>query len=152
MKRLIATAALVLCASVSFDARLTAQASAAFGVTYMSGHAGAKQFNAVLLIDATALIVNRGSVNKEGPKNIIFTIPLSTIVSTLASKDLQDDESVEFVTVTTESADGAEAIVFRTRKNESANIAAKINFAVKKAKETQSGQTPRAESQKSDGA
>jgi integrase len=55
-----------------------------------------------------------------------------TALTRLAERGVPD-----WVTITTETAEEAEALVFKVRKNQGAGIAAKMTFAVKRAKPTQ---------------
>lgn len=119
-------------------------ASAAFaadtfdGVEYMTGHAGLNKQKGKLSITETELQFIDGG-------KVLFAVPLSTI--TKVSHDRETDtgspfrnamwgnstKTEDFVNVTTESATAAEGLVFRVKRKMSPGIAAKIEFAAKKA-------------------
>jgi hypothetical protein len=106
------------------------------GVEYIAGHAGAKQHKGRLSITDTELRFLDGS-------KALFVIPLPTIVSAVVSTEATHGvsgfswnavKSQDYVTVKTESAQSAEALVFKIGNKQAAGVAAKIEFAAKKAK------------------
>jgi hypothetical protein len=133
--------ALVVCLAVFGASAVTAAASDTFKAEYVSGKAGFdKKIKGQLVVGDEALVMMDGT-------KVIFTIPLVTV--TKASDTVENNSggmgrklmfgnlsnrSEGFVFVTTETADAAEAIVFKVDQKAPAGIVAKIEFAAKKAK------------------
>lgn len=130
MNRAFVLVGMLLCASAAFAAETFDD------VEYVAGHTGAKQHKGKLSIaDAELQFLYGGKV--------LFVIPLSTIVSAAVSTEATHGASAfswnavksqDYVTVKTESAQGAEALVFKVGKKQAAGVATKIEFAAKKAK------------------
>ena len=132
---------LLLSLSLVFAAASLAQAADVFKAEYISGKAGfTNKIKGELTIDGQALTFRAD--NKQ-----IFTIPIANV--TKASNAVENNSggmgrkimfgnfsnrSEGFVYVTTETADAAEALVFKVDQKAPAGIVAKIEFAIKKSK------------------
>jgi len=132
---------LLLGLSLVFIVGSLAHAADVFKAEYVSGKAGfEKKIKGELMVDAQALTF------KDGDK-IIFTVPMTEV--TKASNAVENNtgglgrkvmfgslsnRSEGFVYVSTENADAAEALVFKVDQKAPAGIVAKIEFAMKKAK------------------
>ncbi len=113
------------------------------GLEYITGHAGVKQQHGSLIVVGDVLrFTNEGAIYAK-EKKTIFEIPLTTIVSAVASTEATHGvsafswnavKSQDYVTIKTETAEGAEALVFKVGNKQAAGVAAKIEFAAKKAK------------------
>jgi hypothetical protein len=130
-----------VCLAVLGGSAVAVSASDTFKAEYVSGKAGfEKKIKGQLVIGDQALVMMDG-------EKVIFTIPLVTI--TKASNTVENNtggygrklmfgnfsnRSEGFVFVSTETADAAEAIVFKVDQKAPAGIVAKIEFAAKKAK------------------
>jgi len=91
-----------------------------------------------------------GRTSKDPPATV-FTIPFSTITAVTEKTQHEDDnqgaavffglpvlsKNEEYVTIIAETTEGAGALVFKVAPHTASNVVAKIAFAVKKAKETQ---------------
>jgi hypothetical protein len=132
---------LLLGLSLVFAVSSLAHAADVFKAEYISGKAGFEnKIKGELTIDAQALTF------RDGDKTI-FTIPIATV--TKASNAVENNSgglgrkvmfgnfsnrTEGFVYVTTETAEAAEALVFKVDQKAPAGIVAKIEFAMKKAK------------------
>ena len=141
MKRFVAALALVLAATVT-----SAQIPDTFTVNadYVSGQPGFKKriWDGVLVLDdqsvsywqkrPTRLVFTR----KEVPK---FSIPfaivkkVSNMIDTNGIPGIGRKNQEEYVFVTTETEKSAEVVIFKVKNNTSAAVAAKIQFAMKRA-------------------
>lgn len=118
-----------------------------FSVEYITGHAGGKAHSkGSLTIGADALRFDDDYYQKKTPQQTktLFVIPLSTIAAAAASTERENYfgafsanavRNQDYVTIRTETGQGAEAIVFKAGEKQAVGIVAKIEFAAKKAKE-----------------
>ncbi len=108
-------------------------------VEYMTGHAGMKKQKGKISITGTELQFLDGD-------KVLFAVPLATITKVNGNRETDNGSPLsnalwgwspkteDFVYVTTESATTAEGLVFRVKRKMAAGVAAKIEFAAKKAK------------------
>jgi hypothetical protein len=126
---------------------------------YLSGQPGESQgmVNGMLALDAAALVyvgraggVAHGTIRAQRDRLVRFAIPLTiianvsntidthgpngTAVALLGAMALGTKRQDEYVFVTTETDTTTDVVIFQVKKNTSAATAAKITFAVKKAK------------------
>jgi tricorn protease-like protein len=132
---------LMVCLAVLGASVVSVSADDTFKAEYVSGKAGFdKKIKGQLLISEQALVMMDGT-------KVIFTIPLTTVMKATDTVENNSggfgrklmfgnfsNRSEGFVFVTTETADAAEAIVFKVAQKAPAGIVAKIQFAAKKAK------------------
>jgi hypothetical protein len=151
---LVGTALLSLSAPITAKDQIVIGANY-FAADYLGGYAHLKPFHGSLALEADAIHVTdvyadygRWKVKHERVTTI-FVIPLATITAVTGSIEREDahsaatlllgwqhqEKSQDYVTITTETAESAEAFVFKVGPHESAGIVAKINFAVKQAKQ-----------------
>ena len=110
------------------------------GTEYVSGRQGFAR-----PVKGQLVIQEREITFKESNGNVVFSIPMSSVVS--ASNDVETDpgsfgrkallgvfasKREEFLTVGVHAANGAEAVVFKGKKKTTAGMAAKIQFYRKK--------------------
>jgi hypothetical protein len=120
----------------------TARAEDIFKAEYFSGKAGFDK-----KIDGHLIVGDQAVTMVDNKDKTVFTIPLVTITKVSNTVETNSgaigrklmfgnlaEHSEGFVYVSTETADAAEAIVFRVDKKAPAGIVAKIEFGVKKAK------------------
>jgi hypothetical protein len=131
----------VVCLAILGASVVTLSATDTFKAEYVSGKSGfEKKIKGELVIGDQAITMMDG-------KKVIFTIPLVTVMK--ASDTVENNSggygrklmfgnfsnrSEGFVSVSTETADAAEAVVFKVDQKAPAGIVAKIEFAAKKAK------------------
>ena len=137
---LVAAGLLSLALSVS-----TTAAEEIFPVEYLTGHGNVKSQKGGLVVGGDTLrFTNDGGVWYVKNVKTIFVIPLASIVSAVASTQRENYlgalwanavRNQDYITITTDTDRGAEALVFKVDKRHAAGIAAKINVAAKKAKE-----------------
>ena len=110
------------------------------GTEYVTGKAGfEKKIKGTLIVEEKEVRF----ADKNG--KTIFSIPMEHIATASDSKENEEggvgrklalgvfaSKTEEFLEVHTQTADSAEAIVFKCKKKTSPGIAAKINFYVKK--------------------
>lgn len=109
-------------------------------IEYMTGKAGMHKQKGKITLTATELQFTDGGT-------VLFAVPLNTVTKVSSNRETDHGSPLsaalwgpsakteDFVYVTTESATAAEGLVFRVKRKESSGIAAKIEFAAKKAKE-----------------
>jgi hypothetical protein len=116
---------------------LIAQEPPRFDVTYLSGHAfwKANHFDAHIRVTPEAVTISQEKYNgvmKGFTDTPVFTIPIGQIQN--ATVTPQDDDRI---LITYESETVGEALLFKVRHNEAPALAARINFAKKKAQVAQ---------------
>ncbi len=128
-------------------ASLRAQILTPVFVEYVAGRGALKAQRGSLATDATAVLFTNDGVQYVRHVKTIFEIPLATIVSAVASTEATHGvsgfswnavKSQDYLTITTETDQGAEALVFKVDNKQAAGLAAKIEFAAKKAKQAAS--------------
>jgi hypothetical protein len=122
----LATLALVFATTATFAA-----ATATYHVEYMTGHEGLKAFKGQLSISDDAVVLTHN-------KDVKLHIPIATIKEAKASVEQHTGitsfqwhgiKNDDVLTITTDSSDGAEAIVLKAQRNEAPAIVAKIDYA-----------------------
>jgi hypothetical protein len=110
---------------------------------YVSGRSGFGQKT------KGTLVVEEGQLRFQDKNGaLVFAIPMSQITDALDSREHNDGsfgrkvalgifagKTEEFLTVKTQTADNAEAVIFKCKKKTAPGIAAKVSFYAKKAKD-----------------